>query len=97
LGFIYQIPAALGRLHMEAVMNSVAKLYRSAMAEARRRNPGVSDADIEDEGLVDEILDQWASDAEEDRLLIVDTPCIERGHDNCDTWGTGEGQFHGRC
>lgn len=25
-----------------------------------------------------------------------DTPRLESGRDNCDDWGTGEGQFHGR-
>ena len=26
----------------------------------------------------------------------MDTDCIEPGVHNCDDWGTGEGQFHGR-
>lgn len=25
-----------------------------------------------------------------------DTPCLEQGVHNCNDWGTGEGQFHGR-
>jgi len=28
--------------------------------------------------------------------LHDDTPCLEDGRDNCNDWGTGEGQFHGR-
>lgn len=51
------------------------------------------------EEAIEEELDMEAADRAEQREIDgepEDTPCIEAGHDNCDDWGTGEGQFHGR-
>ena len=48
---------------------------------------------------IDELMHQWQREAAEDREIFgepEDTPCIESGRDNCDDWGTGEGQYHGR-
>jgi hypothetical protein len=52
---------------------------------------------IEDE--IEEELDMEAAERAEMLEMYSepeDTPCIESGRDNCDDWGTGEGQFHGR-
>lgn len=74
-----------------------AKAYRLALADARRRYPGESDADLDE--AVNEILRDWQAEAAHDREVFgepEDTYCLESGVDNCDDWGTGEGQFHGR-
>ena len=70
------------------------KLYRSALAQARRLNKGYSDAELQEE--VEDILHDWAREAAEDAELRGDTEHLENGVHNCDDFGTGEGRYHGR-
>lgn len=64
-----------------------------ALKEARRRFPGASVDDLDEE--VDSILIEWAEDAANERELFG-SPEDARCLDSCDDAGTGEGQFHGR-
>jgi hypothetical protein len=84
--------------HFFGAMNMTmsTRIYKQALAEARRQNPGFSDEDLEDEGFVDEILQAWQADMAEVAEMREDSPCLESGVHNCNDWGTGEGQFHGR-
>lgn len=73
------------------------KMIRSAEAEVRRTCPDLDPDDFDD--AVEDQLQEWEADAAEDREILGipdDTPCLERGCHNCDDYGTGEGQFHGR-
>lgn len=73
---------------------NTAKAYRLAFEEARRRYPDASVKELDDE--VNDIMSEWAAESAHDRESLEDTPCLEDGRDNCNDWGTGEGQFHGR-
>lgn len=77
------------------------KIVRQAETEIRRIYPGldVEDSEQFDEA-VQELLFSWQRENAEDQaascFLMFDTPFIENGRNNCNDWGTGEGQFHGR-
>lgn len=73
------------------------KTVRRAEAEVRRISPDLDAEDFDE--AVQELLQEWESEAAADRELHglpLDTACIESGRDNCNDWGAGEGQFHGR-
>ena len=74
-----------------------AKVYRLALREAQRCYPGQPAEELDDE--VNDILSNWEAESASDREMFgepEDSPCLEGGRDNCDNYGTGEGQFHGR-
>ncbi len=74
------------------------QIRKLAVREAQRRLSADADPlDIAE--LAVEIIDEWRAEAAHDREQfgeVEDTPCFENGRDNCNDWGTGEGQFHGR-
>ena len=68
-----------------------------AIREAKRQFPDATPDELAEAAI--EILEDWRAEAKRDREEFgdpEDTPCLEPGRDNCDDWGTGEGQFHGR-
>ena len=72
---------------------SVAKIYRQAREQVLRRSPNIDPDLLEEE--IDAVLEDWAGDVAHDLSVFgepEDTPSVE----NCDDWGTGEGQYHGR-
>ena len=74
-----------------------ARAFRLATAQVLRKNPDLSGPDLDE--AVDELLNDWAAQSAHDREAFgepQDTYCLEAGRDNCNDWGTGEGQFHGR-
>lgn len=76
---------------------ATAKTYRRALAEVQRKYPELSGSDLDE--AVDELIQDWAAEDAHDRECFGDpddTPHLESGRHNCDDWGTGEGQFHGR-
>lgn len=68
------------------------KAVRAAEREVQRAHPGLIGDEFD--GAVYEVLCQWESDVDHEEP--ADNFRMESGRDNCDDWGTGEGQFHGR-
>jgi len=78
-------------------MNLNLKTVRKAERQVREMNSDLSSADFD--GLVQQVLEDWAIERAHSLEAYgepEDTPCFETGRDNCDDWGTGEGQYHGR-
>jgi hypothetical protein len=53
------------------------KMYKRALNEARRMNPDCTDAELEDEGFVDEVLAMMYADMGEAAEMREDTPCLQ--------------------
>jgi hypothetical protein len=73
------------------------KNHALALAEVKRKYPDLQGAELAE--AVDELLHDWAAEDAHYRAAYGepnDTPSLEEGRDNCNDWGTGEGQFHGR-
>lgn len=73
------------------------KTYRLATAHIQRKHPELTGADLDE--AVDELVQDWLAESARDRELFGDpddTFSLQDGVHNCNDWGTGEGQFHGR-
>lgn len=81
-------------------MSHPALIFLRALNQAKLQEPNWSGlSEIEQARAVDNVLLEWVRDAAVDREMFgepEDTPCIEAGVHNCNDYGTGEGQFHGR-
>lgn len=64
--------------------------FESTLAHVKRLHPDLDDEDARD------LAHDWLSERARDLETQEDSPCLEDGVDNCNDWGTGEGQFHGR-
>lgn len=72
--------------------NSVSITVKMVL-KAKAMYPDFDDEEIE------EVCQEWMEQRAQDREIDgypEDTYCLEDGRDNCNDWGTGEGQFHGR-
>jgi hypothetical protein len=80
------------------MMMATAKQLKAAREEAIARLRFMGETAATEDEIAEEMEDvlfDWAADAALDRELYGEpgaTPCIQ----SCDTWGTGEGRYHGR-
>jgi hypothetical protein len=77
---------------------ATAKMLKAARDEAIARLRACGEAAATEQEISEEMADilrEWAEAAAIDREMSgipEDSPSVE----SCDTWGTGEGRFHGR-
>lgn len=72
---------------------NTAQAFCLAAKQVRREHPDYTTEETIE--AVRDLLYTWQLEAAHEPQRD-DSPCIEPGRDNCDDWGTGEGQYHGR-